>query len=415
MKTLLKNFAVFMAVILALSTFGFDVQAVAADLDQEMQTVETLQSDDEEELETEPEDPDTNPGNAEDETQEKPEAPETDPTLEADEPEETVPTESLEDQEEPIEKEEPDKDKTPEEPEKPEEQEKPEEPVEPEDTSVDSSIAAGPMVRSRVAGQPFILTTDGNEGLEPGETRFSKTAQTIPGLVNTWEITLRLEARNKLETSDIVLVIDASTSMAGNKLTQAKNAAKNFVSTLLGDVTSNVRIAIVVFGTGISNTHDFRGPGAANVNALNTFIDNISISGIQYTHTQAAIRQAQTFLQGSTATYRNIVLLSDGQPTRSYAIKQSYRNDPSWRSNYLSQQFVPNEGTRWATRDTLLEDHFDYTSTVGSGGDMFWRYDNPPGTPDDKYYNHGNHAIAQARIAKAAGNTIYTVALEAGS
>ena len=153
MKTLLKNFAVFMAVILALSTFGFDVQAVAADLDQEMQTVETLQSETEE-LEVEPEEPDTNPGNAED-------------------------------QEEPIENEEPDKDKTPEEPEKPEEQEKPEEPVEPEDTSVDSSIAAGPMVRSRVAGQPFILTTDGNVGLEPGETRFSKTAHTVPGHVNT--------------------------------------------------------------------------------------------------------------------------------------------------------------------------------------------------------------------------------------
>ena len=184
-------------------------------------------------------------GDAEDdteptETEEEPEAPETNPTLEPEEPDETVPTGSLEDQEKPDKETTPQTDKT----------EKPEEPVEPEEgTYLDSGVPADPMVRSNAAGLSFMQPMSGDEDLLPGETRFSKTAQTIPGLVNTWEVTVRLEARNKSETSDIVLVIDASSSMYGNKLTQAKTAAKNFVNTLLGKSSSNSRIAIVVFDT----------------------------------------------------------------------------------------------------------------------------------------------------------------------
>ena len=102
------------------------------------------------------------------------------------------------------------------------------------------------------------------------------------------------EGRNQETTSDIVLVLDRSTSMNGTKLTKAKNAAKNFVNSLLTE-GSNTRIALVAFGTGVT-VYNQSDPFKDH-NGRQTLINNInSISDAvltQYTHTQAAIHAAR--------------------------------------------------------------------------------------------------------------------------
>lgn len=74
----------------------------------------------------------------------------------------------------------------------------------------------------------------------PGQVTTSKTATPVPGMVNTWDITVRIEGKDTQKTSDIVLVIDTSGSMNdNNRITAAKNAAKSFVETLLGEGASS--------------------------------------------------------------------------------------------------------------------------------------------------------------------------------
>ena len=82
-----------------------------------------------------------------------------------------------------------------------------------------------------LAGHAFIapeIVSAENGELQPGEVRTYKTATPVPGMVNTWDIKLRVEGRDKegpAETTRVVLVIDRSGCMQGTRMTEAKNAA----------------------------------------------------------------------------------------------------------------------------------------------------------------------------------------------
>nr|WP_301281040.1 VWA domain-containing protein [Arcanobacterium phocae] len=85
----------------------------------------------------------------------------------------------------------------------------------------------------------------------PGSVKLCKTATEVPGLVNTWDVTLRVEAQELKRTSDVVLVIDRSGSMASQgRIEAAKKSAKLFVDKLLSDTSSQAtRIGLVSFAT----------------------------------------------------------------------------------------------------------------------------------------------------------------------
>ncbi|NLD34378.1 MAG: VWA domain-containing protein, partial [Clostridiales bacterium] len=112
---------------------------------------------------------------------------------------------------------------------------------------------------------------------EPGEVMLFKEAAPVPGLVNTWRVTLRVEAMDVKQTADIVLVIDRSGSMSGTKLASAKAAAAEFARTLLtpenaalpANDPGKVRVAVVSFAGDVSTDQQLTDNQAAVLSAIN--------------------------------------------------------------------------------------------------------------------------------------------------
>ncbi len=237
--------------------------------------------------------------------------------------------------------------------------------------------------------------------LEPGEVELTKNVFPVAGMVNTWDVKLRIEARDVMKTSDIVLVIDRSGSMAGSRITAAKAAAKEFVNVVLQD--PNTRIAIVSFASDVTiETNAAVDSGfTSNQEELTAAIDRMRATG--GTLTQGGMHQASALLTGSSADMKNIVLLSDGEPTFSYELENP--------NNYL----ISFSGNGWQTSAEAPATEYMYSSVVGSGSSMWYRYDNQWGNANDKWYNHGNSAIAESGFAKAANTIVYSIALQAGT
>lgn len=275
----------------------------------------------------------------------------------------------------------------------------------------ETPFLSAPLSRSSKSGtkanNPPIIGTD--HPTTPGGVMLFKEAEPVAGMVNTWDITLRIEGKDKPVTSDIILVIDTSGSMSGSKIASAKNAANSFIDALLKPGNTTTNIGLVSFESTVTLESGLTNDAAS----LKTKVNALTAGG--GTFTQAGVKQAEAMLANSTADHKHIVLLSDGRPTFSYAL-----NNPS---NDLSSQYIEGrasdgtsgshwvDGYRLATTAGAPADQYNNTR-VGTGSYMFHRYDNQYGTSNDKYYNHGNSAIAEAGFAKTAGYKVWTIALE---
>lgn len=251
---------------------------------------------------------------------------------------------------------------------------------------------------------------------QPGKVKLWKTATAVPGMVNTWDVTVRVEGKDTATTSDIVLVIDCSGSMQDSgdssgdsritRMTHAKNAAKEFVNTLLPD--ENTRIAVVSFAKSATVDQVLTN----DTSALTRAINGLNASG--GTFTQAGIRQAESILANSTADVKNIVLLSDGQPTYSYGITNA-KNYLTELTNGIVNYAYNKERWEWHydTVPNIPKNAFKYDETsIGNGGSLQYRGGSIGS--NNWYYNHGNSTIAEAAIAKKEGYTMWTVAVNAG-
>ena len=239
----------------------------------------------------------------------------------------------------------------------------------------------------------------GDNEPDPGQIALSKKVTAVTGTTNQWQVTLTITGKDLVQSSsaDIVLVIDRSGSMEKNsRMDNAKAAATFFINTLLVPGNTGRRIAIVSFAKDVTiNSGNVNNAfkGADQKQNLLDAINGFSARG--GTFTQAGIRQAQELLATSPATNKFIVLLSDGVPTYSYKI-----NNPD---NYLEPL-----GANGRTNESVPESEYDYIKTVGDGIHSKTSY------KESNYYSHGNSAISQSKFAKAAGQTIYTIALDAG-
>lgn len=263
--------------------------------------------------------------------------------------------------------------------------------------------------------------------LAPGSIKLNKDAAAVEGETNLWEVTLGIQGKNFETTSDVVLVIDCSGSMEGDKLANTRKAAKAFGQKLLTE-GSTTRIAIVTFineATAYNNGHFY---DATELSAFEAAVDAATYAN-GGTNQQAGIHKAQELLNTSSAGLKNIVILSDGEATFShpFAAAATYANCEAWTSLGCPR------GGKITNIGAFAP---DYTTVIGSGSSFTLDYNarvtatcpEHGGTTTQKYvYNldgtattksgtdNGVATIWEANQAKAAGTTIYSVALQAGT
>lgn len=270
-----------------------------------------------------------------------------------------------------------------------------------------------------------------------GSIKLDKDAAAVEGKENLWEVTLGIQGRNFKTASDVVLVIDCSGSMEGTKLTNTRKAAQAFGEKLL-TTDSTTRIAIVTFidtASAYNNGHFYT---AEELNAFKTAVDNATYAD-GGTNQQAGIHVAQQLLSGATSTGRlkNIVILSDGEATFSHPFKGGSEATidcgvffAHWFSDEITVSAWPQNAV--PDYDTVIGAGNDFSL---SGGNIIWNCTCKHNKTINKEYgsfyydgsgkfvcsngkmssNNGVATIWEANQAKAAGTTIYSIALQAGT
>ncbi|WP_040436379.1 VWA domain-containing protein [Clostridium sartagoforme] len=111
------------------------------------------------------------------------------------------------------------------------------------------------------------------------------------------------------QAKEIVLVLDTSGSMSGNKIKNLKEAAKSFVEKMK-DVP-NLKIGIIKYASDATIVSNLI---AANDSSLITTINKLSANG--GTNTREGLRKAAYLLNNdSESVNKTIVLMTDGNPT----------------------------------------------------------------------------------------------------
>lgn len=260
-----------------------------------------------------------------------------------------------------------------------------------------------------------------------GSIKLDKDAAAVVGAENLWEITLGIQGKNFETTSDVVLVIDCSGSMEGTKLTNTRKAAKAFGQKLLAD-GSSTRIAIVTFidtAAAYNNGHFY---DATELSAFEAAVDEATYAK-GGTNQQAGLHVAQQLLNTSTAGLKNIVILSDGEATFShpFVAAATYANCDS------TLGWMCPSGGKITNIGAFAP---DYSLVIGKGNSFTMEYNamvtatcpkHGKSTTVNCVYNldgtytttsgtdNGVATIWEANQAKAAGTTIYSVALQAGT
>ncbi len=264
-----------------------------------------------------------------------------------------------------------------------------------------------------------------------GSINLIKDAQPVEDEDGVYEITLTIQGKNYKTTSDVVLVIDCSGSMEGTKLTNTRAAAKAFGDKLLTE-NSTTRIAIVTFidtATAYNSGHFYT---ASELNDFKAAVDDATYAN-GGTNQQAGIHVAQQLLASASSTgkQKNIVILSDGEPTYSYPFVASatYSGCEAWTSLGCPRGgSITNIGAfapSYSNSDIVGAGNsftMDYNATVtatcpkhGGSTTKYYVYNLDGTSTTSRGTNNGVATIWEANQAKAAGTTIFSVALQAGT
>lgn len=261
---------------------------------------------------------------------------------------------------------------------------------------------------------------------------------------NTWDVTLEIDAGATYKEynvpTDVVLVIDKSTSMNTNdRFKNTKLAAIALVDKLLTN-HPDVRIGVVSFG----NTASVETGLTNDLNTLTNEINTIPLGGYT-TFVQDGIHQARLMLDASTRTNQHIVVLADGAARTQFSFNHplvtnefissgsdalvtkladivhnsfspnSYRIDIGGVNNATNAVFMGNfYGSSYANlqRYDFLESEYDYNNKIGSDGELIEEMTLENTTIDYYYYVPGLAAINEAQFAKNDGITVHSIALD---
>ena len=247
-----------------------------------------------------------------------------------------------------------------------------------------------------------------------GSIKLDKDAAAVVGTENLWEVTLGIQGKNFETTSDVVLVIDNSNSMyENNRMVQTKAAANAFVDALLTQ-DSATRIAVVVFNLTVKQTgfYDY-----SNKEELKAYINAVSQNKDDGgTFTQLGIKTARDLLKSSASTglNKNIVLLSDGDPTASYRVTGTAMGTCTWLFGTIH-----NNG---CDENTVKVNGCNYNEQAGNGtsaddGSITLLLTCKHGKTKTETYtiSHSYATIWEAQQAANDGMTVFSIALQAGT
>lgn len=222
-----------------------------------------------------------------------------------------------------------------------------------------------------------------------GSIKLDKDAAAVEGAENLWEVTLGIQGKNFETTSDVVLVIDNSNSMyENNRMVQTKAAANAFVDALLTQ-DSATRIAVVVFNLTVKQTgfYDY-----SNKEELKAYINAVSQNKDDGgTFTQLGIKTARDLLKSSASTglNKNIVLLSDGVPTKSYRVNSVSVNVTGTETSVESNCGISSHRAPTVKLNPVYSAEIagcDYSRTVGEGFES--NYSINYNVQSQAYFNH---------------------------
>jgi Mg-chelatase subunit ChlD len=115
-------------------------------------------------------------------------------------------------------------------------------------------------------------------------------------------------------STDVVLMLDTSSSMKGKKFESEKKAAMNFVSKLM-EQGDNIRLSVIRFDTKVEVLGTFS-DSKQNIHKAITEISHKDLGSL--TDLQGAVLAGQRELKRSNATNKVMILLTDGEPNVFY-------------------------------------------------------------------------------------------------
>jgi len=164
-----------------------------------------------------------------------------------------------------------------------------------------SVFAAAPATGS--ASQ--IVSNGSSQSFDSGAVTISKTI-TGTAIENEFDITLKVVTKSKIETQttskvNVAIVMDVSGSMSGERLNNAKKAAKALVAEILRD--SENKVGLVSFQQTATRVQELTNEksqlnGSNDTGAGGGKIGNLSAGG--GTNIQDGIRKAQDMLSGAS-------------------------------------------------------------------------------------------------------------------
>lgn len=248
-----------------------------------------------------------------------------------------------------------------------------------------------------------------------GSIKLDKDAAAVEDAGNLWEVTLGIQGKNFETTSDVVLVIDNSNSMYdNNRMVQTKAAANAFVDALLTQ-DSATRIAVVVFNLTVKQTgfYDY-----SNKEELKAYINAVSQNENDGgTFTQLGIKTARDLLKSSASTSlnKNIVLLSDGDPTASYRVTGTATGTCTFwlvgitHNNGYDESTVKVNGCNYNTQAGNGQRTDDGSITLSLTCSHY-------NTANETFkISHSYATIWEAQQAANDGMTVFSIALQAGT
>ena len=238
-----------------------------------------------------------------------------------------------------------------------------------------------------------------NAQSDPGEILISKTAvknDVTYGRSANVTLTVDANAFTTIDKTDVVLVLDRSSSMNGDSMKNTKKAAEDLIDMLLTEKTkSKVRVGIVTYGTDV--LLNYTSSALTNESdKLNSVINSIpeSIQN-QGTNIQAGLAKANSLLANSeVGTQKIVILLSDGEPTYYNANGKTHGmgNSDNYENDYCLGNGKCYEDDNYNT--VVMEYEKKWFNTV------YTTYE---------AYKPSTHAKNEATTIKSSGAKIYTI------